>query len=57
MIPEARVSEFEAPSTEPAEDTVLASLLATFEIPPPPPQGHAKRCRGREEDEARSRKK
>ena len=49
--------ESEAPSVEPAEDTVLAALFATSEIPPPPPQENAKRRRGRVEDEARSRKK
>ena len=37
-ILEARVLESEAPSIEPAaEDTLMAALLATFEIPPPPP--------------------
>ena len=36
MILEARVPESEAPSVEPAEDTVLAALFATSEIPPPP---------------------
>ena len=57
MILEARVSESEAPSAELAEDTVLAALFATSEIPPPPPREHAKRRKGRAEDEARSRKK
>ena len=57
MILEARVPEFEAPSSEPAEDTVMAALFATSEIPPPPPREHAKRRSNREEDEARSRKK
>ena len=57
MILEARVPESEAPSIKPAEDTVMATLFATSEIPPPPPRDHAKRCRGREEDEARARKK
>ena len=56
-ILDARVPEPEAPSVEPAEDTVLAALFATSEIPPPPPREHAKRCRGRAEDEARARKK
>ena len=37
MIQEARVPEFEAPSAEPAEDTGMAALFATSEIPPPPP--------------------
>ena len=57
MILEARVSEFEAPSAEPAEDTVMAALFPTTDIPPPPPLEHAKRRRGQEEDEARARKK
>ena len=48
--------ESEAPSVEPAEDTVLAALFATSQIPPPPPREHAKRRRGRAEDEARARK-
>ena len=46
MILEARVPESEAPSAEPIEDTVLAALFATSEIPPPPPRDHAKRRRG-----------
>ena len=53
----ARVPESEAPSIEPADDTMLAAIFATSEIPPPLPREHAKRRRGREEDEARSRKK
>ena len=57
MILEVRVPEFEAPSVEPAKDTVMAALFAISEIPPPPPREHAKRRRGREEDEATSRKK
>ncbi|TMW99987.1 hypothetical protein EJD97_001564 [Solanum chilense] len=52
-----RVPESESPSAEPAEDTVMAALFATFEIPPPPPREHAKRRKVREEDEARARKK
>ena len=36
-ILEARVPESEAPSVEPAEDTVLVALFATSEVPPPPP--------------------
>ena len=51
-ILEARVPESEAPSVEPAEDTVLAALFAIFDIPPPPPRESAKRRRGRAEDEA-----
>ena len=49
--------ESEAPSLEPAEDTVMVALFATLQIPPPPPREHAKRRRGREEDEARAQKK
>ena len=41
-ILEARVTE----SVERAEDTVLAALFATSEIPPPPPRESAKRHRG-----------
>ena len=52
MILEAMVTE----SVEPAEDTVLAALFATSEIPPPPPRESAKRRRGRGEDEAGARK-
>ena len=52
-ILEARVPE----PVEPVEDTVLAALFATSEIPPPPPRESAKRRRGRVEDEARARKK
>ena len=37
MILEARVPESEVPSVKPAEDTVLADLFATSEIPPPSP--------------------
>ena len=35
----------------------MAALFATSEIPPPPPQEHAKWCRVKEDDEARARKK
>ena len=56
-ILEARVPESEAPFVKPAEDTVLATLFATSEIPPPPPRENAKRRRGRAEDEARAQKK
>ena len=55
-ILQARVPDSEAPSVEPAEDTVLAALFTT-EIPPPPPRESAKKRRGRAEDEARARKK
>ena len=57
MILEARVPESEAPSAEPAEDTMMAALFAISEIPPPPPREHAKRLRVPEEDESRERKK
>ena len=57
MILESRVPESEAPSAVPAEDTMMAALFATSEIPPPPPRKHAKRRRGREEDKSRARKK
>ena len=57
MLLEAWVPESEAPSAEPAEDTVMAALFATSKIPPPPPREHAKRRRVPEEDEARARKK
>ena len=43
MSLEARVPEYEALSAEPTEDTLMAALFATFEIPPPPPREHAKR--------------
>ena len=52
MILEARVAESEALSADPSEDTVMADLFATLEIPPPPLREHAKRRRVREEDEA-----
>ena len=45
MILKAWVPESEAPSVEPAEDTVLEALFSTSEIPPPPPREHAKRRR------------
>ena len=41
MILEARVPEFEAPSVDPAKDTVMAAVFATSEIPPPLPREHA----------------
>ena len=56
-ILEARVLESEPLSVEPAEDTMLAVLVATSENPPPPPRESAKRHKGRVEDEARARKK
>ena len=57
MILVHRVPESEAPSAELDEDTVMATLFATSEIPPPPFREHAKRRKGREEDEARVQKK
>ena len=54
MILEYRVPGFEAPYAEPVEDTVMAALFVTSEIPPPPHREHAKRRGGREEDEARA---
>ena len=36
MILEARVPGSEAHSAEPSEDTLMAALFATSEIPPPP---------------------
>ena len=35
----------------------MVALFATFEIPPPPFRDHAKRRKGREDDEARAQKK
>ena len=52
-ILEVRVPE----PVEPVEDTVLAALFATSEIPPPSPRESAKRRRSRSKDEARARKK
>ena len=57
MILQARVPESEAPSTKPAKDTVLAALFSTSEILSPPPRNHANYHRGREENEATTRKK
>ena len=57
MILEARVPESEALFAEPAEDTVMAALVACSEIQSPPPRDHAKRCKVREEDESRACKK
>ena len=45
MIIEARVPESEAPSIEIAEDTVMAALFTTSNIPQPPLREHAKRRR------------
>ena len=38
MILESMVPEYEAPSIEPIEDTVMAALFVSSEIPPPPLQ-------------------
>ena len=56
MILEARVPEFEAPSAESTEDTVMATLFSTSEISHTHThtQEHAKRRKGREEDETRA---
>ena len=54
MILEARVPESEAPFAVPAEDIVMAALFATSENQPPLPREHAKRRKGREEDDARA---
>ena len=56
-ILEYRVPDSEAPSADPAEDTVLAALFSTSDIPPPPPHENDKRSRGRDEDKARAWKK
>ena len=45
-ILEAWMPESEAPSVELAEDTMMAALFVTSEIPPPPPQEYAKRRSG-----------
>ena len=57
MILEDTVPEYESPSAEPDEDTEMADLFATFEIPPPPLQEHSKKRKGREEDDTRAWKK
>ena len=57
MILKDRVPESVAPSAEPVEDTVLAALFATSEIPPPPPREHSKRRKGREQDDSIAWKK
>ena len=57
IILEDRVLESKAPSAEPAEETVMKALFSTFEIQPPPPREHAKRRKGRQEDETIARKK
>ena len=57
---ELRVLSRPAPQVDvrlPTEDTVMAALFATSEIPPPPPRENTKRHKCREEDEARQRKK
>ena len=54
---EARVPESEAPSVEPAEDTLLAALFSTSEITPPPPRENEKRRRVLAEVEVSARKK
>ena len=56
-ILEARVRNFEAPSAEPAEDTVMVALFSTTVAPSPHPLEHTKRHQSREDDETRSRKR
>lgn len=53
----ARVPNSEAPSTDPAKDTVLAALLSIDGVPHPPPRDHAKRRRGRNKDKSRTQKR
>ena len=53
-ILEDRVREFEVPPTERVKDTVLEALFSIAKVPPPPLRDHANRCRGLDEDEARS---
>ena len=57
IILEARVPEFEVLSAEPSEDTVMAALFATFEIPQLSPRENSKSGKGREKDEPIARKK
>ena len=45
-ILEVRVRECETLSAEPAEDTVMAALIATSKTRPPPSREHAKRRKG-----------
>ena len=52
-----RMPESEAPSAEPAEDTVLDALFSTTAVPPPPPRDRAKIHRFRDEDDSRARNK
>ena len=56
-ILEYRVPDSEAPSADPAEDTVMAALFATSDVPPPHPRERAKKHRTRDEDEYRAHKK
>ena len=55
-ILEARVPESEAPSVEPAEDTLMATLFSTTAMPSPQPHEHTKRHQSREDNENRYRK-
>ena len=54
-ILEAWVPESEAPSAEPAEDTMLADLFSIATVPPPPQQERAKWRFTRDQDESRAR--
>ena len=56
-ILEDQVPKFEAPSVEPSEDTVLATMFSTTAVSPPPPRDLAKRHRVRAWNESRARKK
>ena len=44
--------ESEASSAKPAEDTVMAAVFATTDMPPLPPRERAKRYRTRDVDES-----
>ena len=54
-ILEGRVPEFEAPSAEPAEDIVMATLFSTTAAPSTDPREHTKRHQSRKDDETRAR--
>ena len=51
-ILEAQVPESEDLSAESAEDSVLAALLSTTDVPPSPPSEHAKRHWNSDEDDS-----
>ena len=56
-ILEARVTKFDAPSADPTEDTIFATLFSTAAVPLPQPREHAKRRKVWNEDEARAQKR